>query len=293
MPTREERREARREERQAELHRNEDDVVILVEEFTDNPTIPVGVKNNVLSQIRQLMEGVEITGFVDPGTLIKRPILALGGGSDSAESDPVMAQLKAAADSVGSTPQLMVEFLIGILEPLKGLSPDEVKARSAAMGDVANGDTKVNEHGKLLLVADLADANQKLGKLERQFGPIITALEPLTDAEKRSRQKGILLVANGDTEVDNLGKPVVTVPPDVADLQQQLDDAIAERNAANTAKNTATGDLTTANDAISTLEARIDKIKAAIHGKGKRRAIIVTDEVKAALEPPTPAPATP
>ena len=204
-----------------------------LEAIRSNDKVSPESKTTTLAEAATLLERAGMVMGTDTGIaqiLSGRSVLSLGAGnatSNDPERDAIMAKLTAIAATFKSTPTQLIDFLLDLLEPLKGLPEKQWRARSAVMGEVAKGTgtAKVDDDGNLLVAKDLAKAQDKLRDFERDFGTAATALEGLSDADKRARTKGIELVAKGTTPVGTDGKPVTPAGTTVTTLTQERDEA--------------------------------------------------------------------
>ncbi len=157
--------------REDDLKTSAANTVLAVEDLYES-ALPDSVKTSVLNQLRELIEKANLTGFVDPGTLVSRPILELGAGpatpvapSSNAEADAALTWLNGFATDIGRTPAQVMTDLPAMYAPLmqlitSGKAP-EANARMIACDTVLKGGYTVKPDGTIDMgtsAADLATA---------------------------------------------------------------------------------------------------------------------------------------
>lgn len=175
------RRDTRRSDLEEELHTLEDDVVILVEDFFDSDK-PRPIKAHVGEQIKDLLSGVTVRGFVDPSSLTGS-ILALPAGSNTDNGkqqvspsgnpqgldDETMQWLQQLATFFGVSIHDAVGNFRTWVRAMEGEDDDEIGRRLAVAMRGFKGQLKANDRrGHLELETKLAEKTTELGKVEKE-----------------------------------------------------------------------------------------------------------------------------
>jgi hypothetical protein len=200
--------------------------------------MPHALKLHVFNQVGDLLTNVQLTGVIDPGSLASKPIAALSAGTTAptsttttapptnSVSDDSVAKLEAMARSIGRDVDGVVDLLVALIGPLDGKSPQQQRARAAAMQDIANGVMPVKDDGTPKVQEDLDEANQKVADLQdelrtlhRNVDPILTPLNALTDATEKSNRMNF---------IQNVARNGIPTPPPPDARISELEDIVTD-----------------------------------------------------------------